>query len=80
MAQAGGQPPEPRDISGKMREPGLSKAAIVARALQEGFVSARVCRPDAVPDVMERLKAFLEAGYHGQMGWMADRVHWRGDL
>ncbi|MEX0286623.1 MAG: tRNA epoxyqueuosine(34) reductase QueG [Paracoccaceae bacterium] len=55
------------------------KDRVVARALGEGFVSARVCRPDAVPQVMERLQAFLDAGYHGQMAWMADRVHWRGD-
>ena len=55
------------------------KQRLVARALEEGFVAARVCRPDAVPQVMERLKAFLESGFHGQMGWLADRVHWRGD-
>lgn len=54
------------------------KDRIIARALDEGFVAARVCRPDAVPHVMERLTAFLDAGYHGQMSWMADRTHWRG--
>ncbi|MEP1201258.1 tRNA epoxyqueuosine(34) reductase QueG [Tateyamaria sp.] len=55
------------------------KEALVARALEEGFVVARVCRPDAVPDVAERLAAFVEAGHHGQMGWMAERMHWRSD-
>lgn len=55
------------------------KARVVAQALAEGFVAARVCRPDAVPEVPERLAAFLEAGYHGQMGWMEERVGWRGD-
>ncbi len=55
------------------------KEALVARALEEGFVAARVCRPDAVPDVAERLAAFVEAGHHGQMGWMAERMHWRAD-
>ncbi len=39
----------------------------------------RVCRPWDVPQVPERLAAFLQAGYHGQMGWMAERTHWRGD-
>ncbi len=39
---------------------------------------ARVCRPWDVPQVPERLAAFLEKGYHGQMGWMAERAHWRG--
>jgi epoxyqueuosine reductase len=55
------------------------KNRLVARALDEGFVAARVCRPDAVPEMAERLAAFVAAGYHGQMGWMAERMHWRGD-
>ena len=55
------------------------KDRLVARALEEGFVAARICRPDAVPDLPDRLRAFLEAGYHGQMGWMAERVAWRAD-
>ena len=55
------------------------KARLVERALEEGFVMARVCRPDAVPQVPDRLAAYVEAGYHGQMGWMADRMHWRGN-
>ncbi len=55
------------------------KARLIERALEEGFVMARVCRLDAVPEVPERLAAFVEAGYHGQMGWMADRMHWRGN-
>ncbi|MEM8577899.1 MAG: tRNA epoxyqueuosine(34) reductase QueG [Pseudomonadota bacterium] len=55
------------------------KDQLVARALDEGFVAARVCRPDAVPQVAERLAAFVAAGRHGQMGWMAERMAWRGD-
>ena len=55
------------------------KAKLVSQALAEGFVACRICRPDAVPDVPARLGAFLEAGYHGQMGWMEERVSWRGD-
>ncbi|MEL7097609.1 MAG: tRNA epoxyqueuosine(34) reductase QueG [Pseudomonadota bacterium] len=51
----------------------------MARALEEGFVAARVCAPDAVPEVAERLQAFVAAGRHGQMGWMAERMAWRGD-
>lgn len=42
-----------------------------------GFVAMGVTRPDAIPDAPARLAAFLDAGYHGQMGWMADRVAWR---
>ncbi|WP_299727911.1 tRNA epoxyqueuosine(34) reductase QueG [uncultured Tateyamaria sp.] len=55
------------------------KERVVAQALAEGFVMARICRPDAVPQVAARLDAFVAAGYHGQMGWMADRMHWRAD-
>ncbi|KHQ52901.1 tRNA epoxyqueuosine(34) reductase QueG [Mameliella alba] len=43
-----------------------------------GFAQARICRPGDVPEVMGRLRAFLDRGYHGQMDWLADRVHWRG--
>ncbi|OIQ33837.1 MAG: tRNA epoxyqueuosine(34) reductase QueG [Roseobacter sp. MedPE-SWchi] len=55
------------------------KARLVAQALAEGFVSCRICRPWDVPQVAERLQQFLDQGYHGQMGWMAERSHWRGD-
>ncbi|QBF34055.1 tRNA epoxyqueuosine(34) reductase QueG [Thalassococcus sp. S3] len=55
------------------------KDRLVARALEEGFIACRVCRPWDVPEVPERLSAFVEAGYHGQMGWLAERMHWRGN-
>ncbi|WP_192964893.1 tRNA epoxyqueuosine(34) reductase QueG [Phycobacter azelaicus] len=55
------------------------KEKLVRQALAEGFVACRICRPWDVPEVPERLQAFLAAGYHGQMGWMAERSHWRGD-
>jgi epoxyqueuosine reductase len=48
-------------------------------ALEIGFSDVRVCRPWDVPEAMGRLTQFLEARRHGQMGWMAERVHWRGD-
>ena len=44
----------------------------------EGFSNARITKPDAIPDMPERLEAFLSAGYHGQMAWMEDRKAWRG--
>ena len=49
---------------------GLTKEAVAARALQEGFVKVGICRPDAVPEAAGRLRAFLAQGRHGQMGWM----------
>lgn len=57
---------------------GLTKAQLVARALEEGFVKVGVYQPDAAPEAAGRLRAFLEAGRHGQMGWMAEREGWRG--
>ncbi|WP_282096020.1 tRNA epoxyqueuosine(34) reductase QueG [Epibacterium ulvae] len=55
------------------------KTRLIEQALTEGFVACRICRPWDVPEVPGRLQAFLDAGYHGQMGWMADRTAWRGD-
>ena len=55
------------------------KARLVAIALDAGFAAAKVCRPDAIPDVPDRLAAFLAAGRQGQMSWMERRVDWRGD-
>ncbi len=58
---------------------GSLKERLVARALEEGFSKCRITTPDAVPQVAERLGAFVEAGRHGQMGWMAERMGWRGE-
>lgn len=51
---------------------------LIARARQEGFAKLGICAPDAVPEAAGRLRSFLEAGHHGQMGWMAEREAWRG--
>ncbi|SIS57441.1 epoxyqueuosine reductase [Roseivivax lentus] len=50
-----------------------------AEAEAVGFTACRITGPDAIPEVPERLRAFLDKGYHGQMGWLADRAAWRGD-
>ncbi|WP_136636195.1 tRNA epoxyqueuosine(34) reductase QueG [Pseudooceanicola onchidii] len=55
------------------------KQKLVDQAQAEGFDAARICRPTDIPLAPARLKTFLEAGYHGQMGWMAERTQWRGD-
>ncbi len=52
---------------------------LLTQARDEGFAAARICRPGDVPEVAGRLQAFLEAGRHGQMSWLAERSHWRGD-
>ncbi|NDR57637.1 tRNA epoxyqueuosine(34) reductase QueG [Aliiruegeria sabulilitoris] len=49
------------------------------QALAEGFSLMRICRPDAIPNVPGDLAEFVERGFHGQMGWMAERMTWRGD-
>ena len=49
------------------------------RALAEGFAAMGVTRPDALPELAGRLREFVGAGMHGQMGWMAERMHWRGN-
>ncbi len=60
-----------------MKEPAL-KERLAARAQEEGFSGVGVTRPDAVPDLPARLEAFVSKGRHGQMGWMAERMPWRG--
>ena len=65
-----GSPPE--DISDKKNE-------IVAQAQAEGFALARVCRPDAVPEISKRLEQFVAEGRHGDMAWMGERMNWRGN-
>ena len=55
------------------------KARLIETALAEGFSKARITTPDAIPQAAERLAAFVSAGMHGQMGWMEERMGWRGD-
>jgi len=55
------------------------KRRLIAQARDEGFVAARICRPWDVPEVPGRLAEFVAAGWHGQMGWMEERMAWRGD-
>ncbi len=59
--------------------PGDLKANLIATALDEGFALARICRPDAVPQVPDRLNTFLTKGRHGQMTWMQTRTTWRAN-
>jgi epoxyqueuosine reductase len=48
------------------------------RALAEGFSAVGITRPDAVPELAGRLAEFVAAGRHGDMGWMEERMGWRG--
>ena len=55
------------------------KQELAARAQAEGFARMGICAPDAIPQAAARLDAFLAGEMHGQMGWMAERSHWRGN-
>ncbi len=43
-----------------------------AEATALGFDLCRITSPDAIPLAPERLREFLESGFHGTMGWMAE--------
>ncbi|WP_444465257.1 tRNA epoxyqueuosine(34) reductase QueG [Rhodobacter capsulatus] len=55
------------------------KTRLIEEALALGFAKARITPPDACPDLPDRLSAFVAAGHHGQMSWMAERMEWRGN-
>ncbi|MDO8882185.1 tRNA epoxyqueuosine(34) reductase QueG [Pseudotabrizicola sp.] len=55
------------------------KSLLLARALKVGFSAMRITAPDAIPQASARLAEFVAEGRHGQMGWMAERMAWRGD-
>jgi epoxyqueuosine reductase len=48
------------------------KQQLIDRARDEGFELCRVTTPDAIPEAAARLRQFLDKGYHGDMGWMAE--------
>ncbi len=43
----------------------------------QGFDVVRIAAPDSVPATAERLRAFLAAGHHGEMEWLATTAHRR---
>lgn len=55
------------------------KTRLAAEALNMGFAACRITRPDAIPEAAGRLDTFVAEGRHGQMGWMAERMNWRGN-
>src|ERR1700684_1452416 len=46
------------------------KTALTAKARELGFDLCRIARPDAAPQTSERLTAWLNAGYAGDMDYM----------
>jgi epoxyqueuosine reductase len=59
--------------------PAALKSALAAAARAHGFEIAGIARPDSIPRAGERLRAFLAAGEHGDMEWMAKNAERRGD-
>ncbi len=55
------------------------KVRLAERARIEGFAKMGICTPGAIQDAAGRLADFVGAGLHGQMGWMAERMAWRGN-
>ena len=70
MPGSSSTPPPPRPDP-----PGPAAAALIrdkARAL--GFDPVGFARAELGPEARDRLRAFLAAGHHGDMGWLADRA------
>ena len=68
---------DPEGCRGKRAR--MSAAAIRARAAELGFDAVGVARAEAPPGAGEGLAAFLAAGHHGGMGWMAEKADRRAD-
>ena len=68
------------------RRPGITliltfdlRDKLIDQARAQGFANIGICAPDAIAHHAPRLQSFVAQGLHGQMGWMADRMAWRGD-
>jgi len=53
------------------------KSLIRERALALGFDAIGFCEAKLAPEARARLAAFIAAGHHGEMGWMAERAEQR---
>jgi epoxyqueuosine reductase len=63
----------------KASRPIAAAAEIRAKALALGFDAIGFAPAALGPEARERLRDFLDAGQHGDMGWLADRAEERGD-
>ena len=53
------------------------KESIKAKAAELGFVACGFARADAAPEAGDRLRQWIAAGHHGEMGWISDRAEQR---
>lgn len=51
--------------------------SIRAKANELGFIACGFARADAAPEAGERLREWIAAGFHGEMGWIEDRAEQR---
>ncbi|RYC09854.1 tRNA epoxyqueuosine(34) reductase QueG [Ciceribacter ferrooxidans] len=75
---ADGAPERPTDDKAVRLRHRLT-AFIREEATAQGFELCRVTRPDGIPEAPARLAAYIEAGYHGTMGWMEETRQRRAD-
>jgi epoxyqueuosine reductase len=59
--------------------PGETREAIRDRALALGFDAVGFTTPELTQAAQRNLAAYLELGYHGDMGWLAAKADRRGD-
>ena len=66
-----------RSTRGTAPGPAEANRLIRDRALALGFDAVGFCAAELGPEARSRLVAFLEAGQHGDMGWLANRAEQR---
>jgi epoxyqueuosine reductase len=64
--------------AGTLDDPARLRAFVDRAARQAGFDAVGIVAADAVPDLTERLNAFVALGRHGTMGWMDETAARRG--
>jgi epoxyqueuosine reductase len=62
-----------------LNDPQAIKSALAQAARTHGFDQIGVTRPDAAPELPQRLAQFLDEGAHGDMKWLAANAEFRGD-
>ena len=73
------QAPISRARQNLTKQPAAATARIRDRALALGFDAIGFAEARLGPEARDRLAAFIAAGQHGDMGWMADRTEQRAD-
>src|SRR5207247_11163992 len=55
------------------------KGALVRAAVERGFGTVGIARPDSIRQALDRLRQFLAEGAHGEMAWMEATATRRGN-